>query len=98
MMLRYEDVSLTRSGLRHKVRLVTEKAGFPSRDHDTIRLNCQGIIQGKDQAFPILATSEIGRNLVAEPRRQPIYKPQPSPFESIREYPSQGGTCMSESA
>ena len=37
---------------------------FPSRDHDTICPNCQGIIQGKEQAFPIPATGEIGRNLV----------------------------------
>ena len=44
MMLRYVDVSLTRPGLRHKVRLVTGKADFPSRNHDTIRLNCQGIM------------------------------------------------------
>ena len=79
MTLRYVGVSLTRSGLRHKVRLVTGKAGFPSRAHYTIRLNCQGIIQGKDQAFPIPATDEIGRDLVAEPRRQPIYI---SPFRN----------------
>ncbi len=65
MLLQYEEVSLTRSGLRHKVRLVTGKAGFPSRDHDTICLNCQGINQGHGQVSATAMTREIDRKLAA---------------------------------
>ena len=71
-MLRCVVVSLTRSGLRHKVRLVAGNCIFPSHALYAICLNCQGTIQGHDQAFPILATGEIGRNLAAWTRRQPI--------------------------